>query len=113
MDRKCSWWNSKKSLQLDYVLQHEQIHFALTEVAARQLNQQARKIVDATRVTGESAQEVKELIGQRVKDVLDEAQQKLLERNREFDEDTSGKHNEKGQQRWAEQVFAELEALER
>ena len=41
MNRKCSWWNQGISgLDEDYVLEHEQIHFALFEAAARDWSQE-------------------------------------------------------------------------
>ena len=45
MDRDCSWWNPQYTgLPHEYILEHEQIHFALFEIAARRLNQQAARI---------------------------------------------------------------------
>jgi hypothetical protein len=36
MNRNCSWWNTAtQGMAEDYVLEHEQIHFALFEIAAR------------------------------------------------------------------------------
>jgi hypothetical protein len=50
MDRTCSWWNPKKSqVPEKYILQHEQIHFALAESAARQLDKKAQEIVSRIR----------------------------------------------------------------
>jgi len=37
MDRGCSWWNDETRLDPRYVLEHEQIHFALAEIQARRL----------------------------------------------------------------------------
>ncbi|MCP4387324.1 MAG: hypothetical protein GY802_03450, partial [Gammaproteobacteria bacterium] len=37
MNRNCSWWNTNpQGVDQDYVLEHEQIHFALFEIAARE-----------------------------------------------------------------------------
>ena len=45
MDRDCSWWNPQHvGLPHEYILEHEQIHFALFEIAARRLNQHAARI---------------------------------------------------------------------
>ena len=44
MDPECSWLNRQLSGEkLEYVLEHEQIHFALMEIAARKLTREARK----------------------------------------------------------------------
>ena len=41
---ECSWLNPDlEEEKLDYVMQHEQIHFALMELAARKLNREAKE----------------------------------------------------------------------
>jgi hypothetical protein len=44
MNRDCSWWNEKATMDAAYVLEHEQIHFALTELGARSLSANAAQI---------------------------------------------------------------------
>ena len=45
MDRSCSWWNDGvAAFAPEYVLEHEQIHFALYELGARRLNASASAI---------------------------------------------------------------------
>ena len=43
--RSCSWWNRDHGLSPTYVLQHEQIHFALFEAAARRLNRDVPRML--------------------------------------------------------------------
>jgi hypothetical protein len=44
MNRDCSWWNDKATLDAAYVVEHEQIHFAISELGARRLNANATQI---------------------------------------------------------------------
>jgi hypothetical protein len=108
MDRNCSWWNSKANTADSYTLQHEQIHFALTEVAARKLNEQAPRVMQEFLAEGDSAEEVSSRARSTVKEMIEEANEELLGRNAEFDEDTSAKHDVEAQQRWADEIAAEL-----
>ena len=57
MDRRCSWWNPKNvGLPQDYILEHEQIHFALCELEARRLNASLRELTSTLSVTEQSPQ---------------------------------------------------------
>lgn len=108
MDRKCSWWNAEAKGTEDYTLQHEQIHFALTEIAARKLNAEAPAMIAEFQAEGDSAEEVSSRAQAAVQEMIEDANSDLLDRNRDFDEDTSAKHDVAVQQRWADEVAAEL-----
>ena len=109
MDRKCSWWNPKRSqLPEAYILQHEQIHFALTELEARQLNREAPEVIAEFVARGQSVEEVRQLVQTRLNGLVQTALERLLQRNREFDADTSAKYAPEDQQRWFERVSEEL-----
>jgi hypothetical protein len=110
MDRRCSWWNDKTGvIPKEYVLQHEQIHFALAEVAAQQLNRQARKIL-AKKFSDKSEADLHTKLQQVVEKLMDQAIEKLLRRNLRFDQDTSNKHEPAVQQRWYDEVMQQLES---
>lgn len=112
MDRNCSWWNpSGGPIPEDYVLQHEQIHFALAESAARRLNQAARKFV-AKRFQRSTEKEVHQALHEVVEDLMDDAVQDLVRRNRKFDQDTSNTYAPEVQQRWFDTVMTELGTTE-
>lgn len=112
MDRQCSWWNDQEGpIPKDYVLQHEQIHFALAEIAARGLNRKAREIVDRPLQAG-SEEKLHARLQAVVEDLMDEAIEKLLKRNLRFDQDTSNKYEPDAQQRWYDEVMAELDQLD-
>ena len=111
MDRNCSWWNPQTSgLPENYVLQHEQIHFALVELEARRMNREAPSIVSEFVVSGSSEQDVKEQMDAKLGQVMQAAIENLLEVNTEFDEATSAKYEPAVQQRWYDRVQSDLAA---
>jgi hypothetical protein len=109
MDRSCSWWNPKDlGIPPDYVLEHEQIHFAIFELEARRLNGTIEQQLRATAATPEEASSlVQEQLEAEVRSCL----ATVLERSRDFDEDTSMGHKPEAQKRWLARVQAELEEL--
>jgi hypothetical protein len=110
-DRGCSWWNRAAPLPSDYVLQHEQIHFALTEIRARRLN--AREPALRARVTASAptAQAAIEASRRAVEALLAEETRAHLARSDRFDADTSGHVDRAAQGRWAALVERELAEL--
>jgi hypothetical protein len=104
-----SWWNPKLQANMrGYVLQHEQIHFALTELAARQLTSDSQEWAAAVLVTGPTPQDVRAELVRQIKDRIDAAMEVNLKRQAEFDEDTSLSFNPRWQQWWLETVEDEL-----
>jgi len=66
-----SWWNPAVSREKTaYVLQHEQIHFALMELAARHLTQQAQADIDAILVIDSTRQGVHDQLLEKVKELI-------------------------------------------
>jgi len=111
MDRNCSWWNPQSSgLPEAYVLQHEQIHFALVELEARRLNAGAPAVIREFVVKGGSQDEVKQAIDGKLEELMQRAVDDLLEINTEFDEDTSAKYAPAVQQQWFDRVQSDLDA---
>jgi hypothetical protein len=109
MDRHCSWWNEKlAALNPGYVLQHEQIHFALYELGARKLNASVEQIAREMESQGQSQEEVQTRAQRTLNEVLGKATQELLDRNRDFDSDTSLGFKPDRQRAWLEKVTAEL-----
>lgn len=113
MDRRCSWWNDPVAeRQPAYVLEHEQIHFALYELGARELNASVAALTrDMTR-EGSSKEEVQARAQRALAGALSEATHKLIERNRDFDRDTSLGFRPARQRSWLERVTAELAATQ-
>ncbi|RIK96031.1 MAG: hypothetical protein DCC71_22745 [Proteobacteria bacterium] len=109
MDRGCSWWNpSQRALPADYVLAHEQIHFALTEIHARELNQRGAEIVRETRAVHRDPQAAIAETTRKIEALLREESKALLARNDRFDADTSLGHRPDAQRAWQRRVEKEL-----
>lgn len=112
MDRSCSWWNSDNRAEDEaYVLQHEQIHFALAEVEARRRNREARELLASWSERTGSAEDAKSLVEAKLEALVNEAMADLLDVSEDFDEDTSVKHAPTKQDAWERQVNEELESL--
>lgn len=109
----CSWWNPKVPLkQKDYILEHEQIHFALTELSARRLNRQYRQSLLDYIAVGSTAEEIRAELVEKAKTVLQQGMQNDLRMHTRFDEDTSMLYNREKQQEWLDRVIRELEEEE-
>jgi hypothetical protein len=109
MDRHKSWWNPKlQEVPEAYVLQHEQIHFAIVEIEARKLNAKASELTASMHATGSSQEEVRDRIVKKLDGVIEDALGDLLAENRRFDEDTSGRYEPKKQDEWYRRVTAAL-----
>jgi len=105
MDRNCSWWNPKQeSAQLAYVLQHEQIHFAIAEAGGRELT----KRILAQSATGDSPEQAASALQRAIDGAVRDAMDEMSARNTEFDLATSGRREPVLQQRWYDQLSAEL-----
>ena len=109
MDRRCSWWNEKLAARApDYVQQHEQIHFALYELGARKLNASVEEIKREMAGSGGSQEAVQSHAQQALNSALSKATEELLDRNRDFDQDTSLGYRPDRQRSWLKKVMEEL-----
>jgi hypothetical protein len=105
MDRTCSWWNANdSSLPSAYVLQHEQIHFAIVEVYARRLSAELRGLQLRVDSPASATAALQREFDARMRDALE----KIVEESARFDEDTSGRYAPERQDRWYQRVSAEL-----
>lgn len=108
MNRNCSWWNTAtRGMEEDYVLEHEQIHFALFEIAARKWSEGPPVRIQ---IRADSREVMLENLQARFEQLLQERLQVLLQQNRRFDEETSVGHNPEKQKLWLELVEKQLEA---
>jgi hypothetical protein len=104
-----SWWNPKiNAAMARYVLQHEQIHFALTEIAARKLTGDARKWASNFSVIRQTPQEVRSEILEQIDALIDSAIKANQKRHLKFDKDTSLFYAPSWQAWWLEVVEKEL-----
>ncbi len=109
VDPACSWWNPEPlGLPDGYVLEHEQIHFALFELTARRLNARLPEILATSSATGASGEEAAERSRDRVIAVLADAMKDAMQEHARFDEDTSFGYAPEKQATWRTRVEQEL-----
>lgn len=71
MDRNCSWWSPRDSDVPDaYILEHEQIHFALFELEVRRLNASIEDIESRIDATGASPDVVAQFAQRNLQDEI-------------------------------------------
>jgi len=109
MDRRRSWWNPRlDGIPPAYVLEHEQIHFAIAAAEAHKLNQEAPELTERMHAAADSQEGVRDAIQKQLNDVIRGAFDEVMAENRDFDEDTSGRFEPKKQAEWLRKVTAEL-----
>jgi len=105
----CSWWNPEvKQKRKAYILQHEQIHFALAELAARRLTRDAREELRDYLAVDSSYRAVQEELSQKLQDLAHDAMEASFGEHTDFDEDTSLHYDPRAQRRWLEEVEERL-----
>ena len=105
----CSWLNpSVAEEKLDYVLQHEQIHFALMELAARELTREAKEEAQNFIAIQSSYNAAQSEIAIKIKEMVRSANKAVLKDHTAFDEETSLYFDPESQQRWLERVEEQL-----
>ena len=105
----CSWWNPDVSENRKaYVLEHEQIHFALSELSARRLTREAREEVKSFLAIDATYQAVQDELRAKLEALTREAMEASFEEHTDFDEDTSLYYDPRAQRWWLEEVEARL-----
>jgi hypothetical protein len=105
----CSWWNPEvPGNRRSYVLQHEQIHFALAELAARRLTREAREELKNFLAIDATYQNVQDELREKVDTLTREAMAASFEEHTDFDEDTSLYYDPRAQRWWLEEVEGRL-----
>lgn len=108
MDPQCSWWDEHAQFSAEYILQHEQIHFAIVELVARDLNRRAPEIVERMRTRAATGEAALAAAKQEFNAEFEAAIQRTIERNRSFDLETSLGFKPEQQSAWAKRIDAEL-----
>ncbi len=104
-----SWCNPKIAPEkMDYVLQHEQIHFALMEIKAREMTREVERDSSFFSVFGSSSQEVQKLLGNKVTEYINRNIDSVVAEHTVFDEETSLYHDPEVQQQWYAEVTEKL-----
>jgi hypothetical protein len=108
MDRSRSWWNPKPGVAPEsYVLQHEQIHFALVEIEARKMNAEGTALMQKT-FKGKTSEAIQKEISEELTEIVQNGMARVLDRSTDFDEDTSARYDPKKQNEWWQRVQREL-----
>ncbi|BHH82602.1 DUF922 domain-containing protein [Desulforhopalus sp. 52FAK] len=103
-----SWWNPQLTpSKTAYVLQHEQIHFALMEIAARRLNRKLASMPEKVISAPHGATVVRRL-QETIDSEVTAIQAEILEEHTAFDKDTSLFHDPLRQQQWYDNSQDEL-----
>lgn len=110
----CSWWNPNlPEKKKAYVLEHEQIHFALVELAARRLTIEAGKTAESFLSVQAAYQDVRKEISEELKRMTRQAMDDILKEHTDFDNETSLYFDPKAQKWWREKVEQKLFETER
>ena len=105
----CSWWNPDlPGKRESYVLEHEQIHFALSELAARKLSNEVIEEMKGYLAIGDTYNETQKDIMGNLKNITQKATEVSMEEHTDFDKDTSLFYDPKVQRRWLEKVNTRL-----
>lgn len=108
----CSWWNPAMPAQMHrYVLQHEQIHFAIVELTARRLTADARLKAQSFMAIQPTSKAVREEMTAAVNKWIQSAMAESLAIHTDFDEDTSMYPSPQWQQLWQEKIEKQLAEL--
>lgn len=106
-----SWWSPDLDSRLhDYVLQHEQIHFALSALTARRITEELGGRKEEFIAFGRNHAEVQESLAQTLQQEARRIVEQDLAIHTAFDEDTSMFHNPEGQNEWYVRVTRDLDA---
>jgi len=109
MNPECSWLNPDISGEkLGYVLEHEQIHFALMEIAAIKLTQDVRKEAKNFIAVQSTRQDTKNEIFAKIREMVLTANQAVLKEHKSFDDYTSLYFDPKAQRWWLYRVEDQL-----
>ncbi|WP_457575837.1 hypothetical protein [Desulfomarina sp.] len=104
-----SWWNPQlERKHFAYVLQHEQIHFALMARGAARLAGRAEREMKKMEYCGITEEEARKKMLSRLRSFIHGEKKVLLREHTAFDEDTSGRFNRRLQNWWYKKVTGAL-----
>ncbi len=92
----------------DYILQHEQIHFAIHEIEARRLEGRVEELKAGIRGQGSSADAAYAEAQAQLNAVLAKHVDAVYQRSYRFDQETSNGFDPEAQARWWSQISQEL-----
>lgn len=104
-----SWWNPDVPKDKEeYVLEHEQIHFGLLELAARRLTAEARAAGNDLFVIDSSFAGARDAVFKRIRDLVRTSNEAQFKEHKRFDEETSQFYDPPVQRSWLERVEEQL-----
>ncbi len=104
-----SWWNPQlERKHFAYVLQHEQIHFALMARGASRLAERADREMKQIEYCGITEHEARQKLFSRLRSFIHSEKKVLLQEHTAFDEETSGRFNQRLQNWWYEKTAGDL-----
>jgi len=105
----CSWLNPNVTEEkLDYVLQHEQIHFVLMEIAARDLTRKAKGEAKNFLAIQSTYKATQSEVAATIKNLVRSTSEAVLKDHTAFDEETSLFYDPEIQQQWLERMEEQL-----
>lgn len=105
-----SWWNPMvPDNKLSYVLQHEQIHFALMELTARRITKEKAHFREGLPIIEYTSDEAQKKLVEWTKDIINSYQDEIIKEHTEFDNDTSLFYSPKFQKRWWLDITSRLQ----
>lgn len=105
----CSWWNPQVSEKhADYVLQHEQIHFAIAELEAQILSERFKAELGEAFAFGNSLENLQHELSKILQEYTQEFAQDSLKEHHKFDKDIYIYFSPDVQRKWFEKVESQL-----
>jgi len=112
LDRECLAWNQRNAeREVSILLEHEQAHFAIMEIAARRLNRQLYEGSLKFRFKGATQDEVGRAGEKIIANILTKGAERALARSQQFDLETDYGSLVVKQGSWVELLQEEMEDL--
>ncbi len=109
----CSWWNPEmKRSRYPYVLEHEQVHFAISQYWAERGTVEIGELLRREVLFGDSPVEVKNKISEMMHENLAKIREQSVQMHTEFDEDCSLFFDPEKQKEWLTRIVGQLKELE-
>jgi len=113
MDPTRSWWDKKLNAEELYYLEHEQIHFAISELAVRHANAQIEAVRARIRATAATDTLAVHMARDRYYEELKRVTAESNERNAKYDKDTRNGQRVHPHELWLNRIEKEMEETEK
>lgn len=109
---RASWWNPKKKKEKDVrrILEHEQVHFAISELQIRRENTQLDATVRRIRATAPTQEDAATRAGKRLMKETDRVNGSVTAWNAKYDLETKNGTDEEAQKKWVERMERQMAA---